>query len=444
MPVRRRAPSPTRFVVAAYLGVVLIGSALLALPMATADGSTSVMTALFSAVSAVSITGLSTVDIGTHYSVFGQAVILVLIQIGGYGIVALGTLTALLVRGKLGLRDQMAAQRDMKIFQPGDVRGLLIRIGKLFLLLDTFVVVVLVLRLRYGYGEAWPKALWDGLFLGVSAANQAGLSLYPDSLSRFVGDFWIVGSMSIVIFAGGLGYPVLFELKERWRRPDRWTVHTRLTVWGSVGVLLVAVVAFGLFEWTNPATLGPLSLHDKGVATLAGGIFPTSAGFNTVPTAKITDETMLVQLLVMFIGGGSASTAGGIKITTFLVLAYVMWAELRGEPDVVVGRRRIAEDVQRQALTIALGGIGCVVAATVALTMMTDQSLQRVLFEVVSAFGTVGLSTDLTGELPAAGQFVLIILMFIGRVGTLTFAASLALKQRHRRYRLPEERPLVG
>lgn len=437
--------NPTRLVVSAYLLGVAIGTLLLSLPVAhTGRGGGSVHTAMFTSVSAISITGLSTVDIGTYFTPFGQVVILVLIQIGGIGVVTLGTLAALLVRGRVGLKDQIAAQRDARTLTVGDVRHLLVKIGMLFLIMNAFAITVLTLRMRFGYGESWGEALWHGTFHGVSGVNQAGLALYPDSFTRFVGDLWIVGALSIVIFLGGLGYPVLFELRERWRHPRTWTTHTRLTFWGSAGVVVIALVSFGLFEWNNPGTLRPLSTWDKSVATLAGGIFPTSAGFNTVNTGSISDETMLVQLIVMFIGGGSASTAGGIKITTFLVLAYVMWAELRGERDVTIGYRRIPSDVQRQALTIALGGLGCVVAGTIALTLLTDHSLQLVLFEVISAFGTVGLSANVTGDLPVPAQMVLMVLMFIGRVGTITFAASLALKQRHRRYRFAEDRPLVG
>lgn len=442
---RRGALNPTRFVVGAYLLAVMVGTGLLMMPFAVAhEGSAPVTTALFTAVSAVSITGLSVVDIGTYYSAAGQVVILVLIQIGGIGIVSLGTLAALVVRGKIGLRDQMAAQRDARTLTVGDVKVLLFRIAKLFLIMDVFAVTVLTLRMRLGYGEQWPTALWHGLFHGVSGANSAGMSLYPDGMARFIGDIWVIGALAIVVFVGGLGYPVLFELKERWRRPRRWTVHTRLTFWGSLALLAFGLLSFGVFEWHNDRTLGHLPVWDRLVGTLAGGVFPSSAGFNTVNYGSITDETMIGQLIQMFIGGGSAGTAGGIKITTFLILGYVMWAELRGEHDVTVAHRRIPEDIQRQAITIALGGVGCVVAGAVALTVLTDQPLQKVLFEVVSAFSTVGLTADVTGSLPVGGQIVLTVLMFIGRVGTITFATSLALKQRHRRYRLAEERPFVG
>lgn len=441
----RRVGDPARLVVVAYLGVIVLGTVLLMLPMAVNhEGEAPFVTALFTSVSAVSITGLATVDIGTYYTGFGQAVILVMIQAGGIGIVTLGTLAALLIRGRIGIRDQMAAQRDARTMTVGQVRGLLVKIAGIFLVLDLFAVTVMVLRMHFGYDLSWPKALWQGLFHGVSGANAAGMSLYHDGLVRFVGDVWIIGALSIVVFVGSLGYPVLFELGKRWRQPRRWTAHTRMTFYGSIGAILVGLITFGIFEWNNPGTIGTLGLHDRIVATLAGGVFPSSAGFNTVHYANISDETMVVQLVLMFIGGGSAGTAGGIKITTFLVLGFVMLAELRGERDVTVAHRRIPEDIQRQALTIALGGVGAVFAGVIALTLLTEQPFQLVLFEVVSAFGTVGLSADVTATLPVGGQVVLMVLMFVGRVGMITFATSLALRQRHRRYRFAEERPLVG
>ena len=441
----RRTWGPTQLVSMAYLAAVVIGTVLLLLPISSSGpGSPPVITAMFASVSSVCITGLSTVDIGTYWTPFGQAVILGLVQIGGLGIVTLGTLAALFVRGRLGVRDRMMAQRDAHTLSVGDVRGLLARIVRFYVALELFVVVVLTLRFALAYDMSWGKASWYGLFHGVSAGNSAGIALYPDSMVRFVGDWWVVGAMCIGVFVGGLGYPVLFELRERWRRPRTWSVHTRMTFWGSVGLLVIGCASFLAFEWTNPGTMGPLSVHDKVVGSLAGGIFPRTAGFNTVDYGAISDESMLTHMVLMFIGGGSAGTAGGIKITTFLVLAYVMWAEVRGERDVVISHRRIPEDTQRQAITIALGGIGCVMAGTIALTLLTEQPFQIVAFEAMSAFATVGLSANLTAHLPASAEVVLMVLMFIGRVGTITVMTSLAMNRRHRRFRLAEERPIVG
>ncbi|WP_040385040.1 TrkH family potassium uptake protein [Demetria terragena] len=442
---RRILSNPARFVVAAYLSVIGTGTILLWLPVAAEHaGSAPFLTALFTAVSATCITGLTVVDTGSYWSPFGHVVILGLVQVGGLGIVTLGTFAAVFVRGRLGMRDRMAAQRDARALSLGDVRQLLAKIVRFFLLLELVVVVLLVARFRIAYYDQWDEALWQGIFHGVAGANSSGFSLYPDSVVRFVGDIGIIGPLCLGIFVGGLGYPVLFELKNKWRRPRSWSVHTRMTLWASMAMLFGVFFIFLIFEWRNPATMGPLSVHDKIIGGLAGSVFPRTAGFNSVDIGYLTDETVLTYLFVMFIGGGSAGTAGGIKLTTFLVLGYVMLAEMRGERDVTVAHRRIPMEVQRQAITIALGGVGCVAAGTIALTLLTEQTLQHVVFEAMSAFGTVGQSAGVTNDLNGPGQVVLMILMFIGRVGTITVITSLAMNHRHRRYRLAEERPIVG
>lgn len=243
---------------------------------------------------------------------------------------------------------------------------------------------------------------------------------------------------------GGLGFPVLRELRHRWRAPQRWTIHTRLTVWGTLFLLVGGTVAFWLAEATGGDTLFDLDRPGQLVGAVAGGVFPRTAGFNTVDYGEVTEETKGFTTALMFIGGGSAGTAGGVKVTTFLVLAYVIWAEVRGERDVVIGSRRVSTEVQRQALSVALLAVGLVATAIMAMLMLTDLPTLDVVFEVVSAFATVGLSTGITPELPVPAQIVLMLLMFIGRVGTITVASALALNTRPRHYRLPEERPLVG
>jgi Trk-type K+ transport system membrane component len=199
------------------------------------------------------------------------------------------------------------------------------------------------------------------------------------------------------------------------------------------------------FEWSNPRTFGPLDVSDKVLAAFTQGSMPRSGGFASVDIGGMNSETLVVVIALMFIGGGSASTAGGIKLTTFLLLGYVIWAEVRGEQDVVIGRRRIADTVQRQALSVALLGVALVAAGTLAVVATSDpMPLEKILFEVTSAFGTVGLSTGITPGLPTAAHLILIVLMFVGRVGTIATATALALRNRPRLYRYPEERPIVG
>jgi trk system potassium uptake protein TrkH len=238
---------------------------------------------------------------------------------------------------------------------------------------------------------------------------------------------------------------VLHEIVQELRRPPAWSTHTRLTVWGSLVLLVVGFVAVLALEWRNDGTLGPLDVPGKILAAFVQGTIPRSGGFNTVDYGEMRADTTAISTGLMFIGGGSASTAGGIKVTTFFLLAYVIWTEVRGERDVVVGRRRIAESTQRQATTIALLGVATVAVGTLLLLGLTKNvPFDRALFEVMSAFSTAGLTTGLTGELPDSGRLVLIAMMFVGRVGTVAIASALALNTRPRLYRYPEERPLVG
>jgi Trk-type K+ transport system membrane component len=282
------------------------------------------------------------------------------------------------------------------------------------------------------------------LFHAVSSFNNAGFALWSDSLVRYVSDPWVCLPVCAAIIIGGLGFPVLFEVRRRSGRPGNWSTHTRLTVWTTVVLLLVGTAAVAVLEWTNDRTIGGLTVPAKLLAAFFQGVQPRTAGFNTLDYAAMREETWFVTDGLMFIGGGSASTAGGIKVTTFALLAFVIWAELRGDNDVTIGPRRIATETQRRALAIALLAVAVVGLATMAIMATSAFPLTQALFEAVSAFATVGLTTGITASLPEPAQVVLVAVMFIGRVGTVSAASALALRASHRLYRLPEARPMVG
>lgn len=436
---------PARIVPIAFLAVIVVGTLLLLLPAATTDPDRArFLPAAFTSVSAVCVTGLTTVDTATYWSPFGQVVILVLIQVGGFGIMTLATLLGLLVGGRLRLRDSLVARTETHTVNIGEVGTVLRRVAVTMLTFEAAIAVVLTGRFRAEYDDNWAAALWHGLFHSVSAFNNAGFALYSDNLIGFIDDAWIAFPICVAIIAGGIGFPVLAELRQRALHPRSWTVHTRITVGGSAILLVIGTVGFTAFEWSNPGTLGPLSPWGKTIAGITGGVVPRTAGFNSVDYGQITPETLAINYVLMFVGGGSAGTAGGIKVTTFFLLAYVIWSEVRGEPDTKVAHRRIGNATQRQALTLALLALGVVAIGTMIILVLTDYALDVVLFESISAFATVGLSTGITPTLPAGAQLTLMALMFIGRVGTITVASALALKTRHRHYRLPEERPIVG
>lgn len=436
---------PARLLPLAFLSAVGVGTALLMLPASRNEpGSAPLLAALFTATSAVCVTGLIVVDTPTYWSGFGQGVILALFQVGGFGIMTFATLLAVVVARRLRLSSWLVAQAETKTIALGEIRSVLGRIGITFLVFESVTAVALTLRFLFGYGMTVREAVWHGVFHSVSAFNNAGFSLNSDSLMRYVEDPWVSLPVCVAIIFGGIGFPVLFELRRELRRPHRWSVHTKIMVLGTSLLLPLGMLAVLALEWRNPGTLGPLGVPGKVLAAFFQSVTSRTAGFNSIDTAALTPETLLVTNVLMFIGGGSAGTAGGIKVTTFFLLACVMWAELRGETDVSVFKRRLGHGTQRQALTVALFGVGLIMAGTVALQLFTDHSLDRTIFEAVSAFGTVGMSTGITFHLNTGAQLVLIVLMFVGRVGPITVGTALALRSRRRLYRLPEERPIVG
>lgn len=442
---RSRFRHPGLVIAGAFAAAVAVGTALLSLPIATVgEGSADFLTALFHATSAVCVTGLVTVDTGTYWSGFGQAVILLCIQVGGLGIMTLATLLALLLSRRLGLRARLIAQTETKALSAADVRRIVGRVVVFSLASEAVVATVLTVRFATGYDQSLPSAAYYGVFHAISAFNNAGFGLNADNLMQYVADPWISLTICAAVIVGGLGFPVVFELAREWRTPKSWSVLTRITVIVTVALLVVGTVMFLVAEARNPGTLGPLSTGAKVLAAFTAAVMPRTAGFNNLDIAAYLPETLLLNDALMFIGGGSAGTAGGIKVTTFGLLAYVLWAEMRGDPDVEVGRRRVPGTNQRQALSIALISIGVIAVATFLMEALTDFTFDQVLFEVISAFSTVGLSTGITADIPAAGQMLLVLLMYIGRIGPLTLASALALRERARRHQLPEERTIVG
>ncbi|WP_370618842.1 TrkH family potassium uptake protein [Mumia sp. Pv 4-285] len=437
---------PVRILPATFVVGSVVGTFLLMIPGMRAEGQEgdALLPAAFTSVSAVTVTGLSVVDISTYWTPLGQVVILVLVQIGGFGFVTLATILGVVVGGRIGLRSRLATQMDLHLVNLGEVVPLLRRILITMLGFEAVLAVILTFGFESRHGEGWGEALWHGIFYAVMAFNNAGFALAPDSLVQYAGDAGLIIPISIAVFIGAMGFPVLAELSRGWRRPERWSIHTKLTVWGSFLLLAVGTVLFAVVEWSNPGTLGPQSVGEKLVTSFEGGVMPRSGGFNSVDYAEAYPETNLIATIMMFIGGGSASTAGGIKVTTFLLLGFVILAEVRGDPDVTIGSRRIGASTLRQALTVALLAVMLVVASTLAVLTVADVSVEEALFECTSAFATAGLSMGITGDLPATAQVVLMILMLIGRVGTVATASALALRSQPRRFHLPEERPIIG
>ncbi|MEW1932073.1 potassium transporter TrkG [Rhodococcus sp. NPDC079359] len=429
---------------------IAIGAGVLSLPAATVPGSeTGFLQALFTSTSAVSLTGLIVVDTPVYWSGFGQGVILALIQIGGFGIMTIASLVGLVLADRIGLRGRLNAAAEVRTSGLGDVRSVVVGVFRTSLIIESVVATALAARFFLGYDEPFGRALWLGTFHAVSAFNNAGFALFSDNMIGFATDPWICIPLLMAVVLGGIGFPVLFEIARRvrsrakgGRSPHRWSLHTRLTLTVTGVLLVLGPTVVMLFEWSR--TLGGFGFWDKMVVATFQGIMPRTAGFNSVDYADVDNATLLVTDVLMFIGGGSGGTAGGIKVTTFALLLFVILAEIRGDREVTVFDRRIDARVQRQALTVALIGVALVMLPVVALLAGTDFDLDVLLFEVVSAFATVGLSTGITAQLPGWGQMILIVLMYLGRIGSITLVSALAARDRGRRYTLPTERPFIG
>lgn len=443
--MRSSLQHPARLVPLAFLIAIAIGTGLLLLPIAKAGlGGTDFITALFTATSAVCVTGLIVVDTPTYWTPFGQAVILALIQVGGFGIMTGGTLLGVLISRRLGLRTRIVAQAETRTLDLGEVTGVLRLIFVATLLVELTIWATLTARLHWGYGEPLPVAVWNGLFHAISAFNNAGFSTYSDSLVGFADDWLFLGAIMLAVIVGGIGFPVLADLRRRLFHPSKWSVHTKITLLGTGVLIVIGMLAVLFYESVADGTLTPLSFPERLLEALLHSVMTRTAGFNAIDVGALRSETLVVTDVLMFIGGGSAGTAGGIKVSTALVLMLAVWAEIRGETDVTAYHRRLSNDVQRQALTLIVLAMIAIALATLHLLSVTEFSLEEVLFETVSAFATVGLSTGITADLPPSAELTLVALMFVGRVGTITVATGLALKRSQRPYRYPEERPIVG
>lgn len=441
----RRVLHPNRAVALLFLLLIAVGTLLLRLPLAQAEGVPAPwLTALFTAVSAVCVTGLVVVDTGTYWSPFGQGVILVLFQLGGFGLMTAAALLGLMVNRSLRLRSRLVTQAETHSMGLGDVGSIARVVLVVTVVCEALLATALTARLHLGHGLPLPQALWSGVFHAISAFNNAGFSLHGDSLMRYAGDAWILVPVMIGIVIGGIGFPVLQDLRARARDPRHWSLHTKLTLAGSAALFVGGAAGLLLFEWSNARTLGPMPVADKILSAAFASVSARTAGFNTVDIGALMHESLALHYLLMFIGGGSAGTAGGVKVTTAVILLLLVVAEVRGRPDSEAFGRRVCAPAQRQAITVLVLGSVTVVLGTLVLLRVTDLPTDQVIFEVISAFGTVGLSTGITAQLPPAGQLTLIVLMYVGRVGTITLATSLALGERRMPWRYPEEHPIVG
>ncbi|MDN5550798.1 TrkH family potassium uptake protein [Brevibacterium aurantiacum] len=415
-------------------------------PAATvAAGGISLLSALFTATSSLSVTGLVVLDTGQDFTFFGQLVILGLIQAGGLGVLLLTTLLAMVVAGKAGLKLRQSAATETKSSGIGGIKPMVLRIVGLTVATELTIASALFLRFYCYYDKPVGEAVWNAIFHAISAFNNAGFGLESDSLTRYVTDPLICGPIAVAVILGGLGYPALIELLRRYKTPLKWSMTTRAVVVITPVLLVGGTVFVAVIEWTNPDTLGQLPWWGKIQAASFQSTITRTAGFNSIDIAQLHPATWFGMDILMFIGGGPAGTAGGIKITTFIVVGAMAWAEISGARSVTLLGRRVSRSVHRQAATVIALALGLIVVSTMIIMLDAPHlRFDRTLFEVVSAFGTVGLSTGITAELPPVSQIVIIVTMILGRLGPVTVASSLALRDRPIRHELPKERPLIG
>ncbi|MEC9488799.1 MAG: TrkH family potassium uptake protein [Halanaerobium sp.] len=434
--------SSAQFLVLGYFVVILTGTILLTLPMATtAPGSLPVLDAIFTATSATCVTGLIVVNTAEAFTLFGQIVILILIQVGGLGIMTMSTLVFFIIGKKITLKERLLIQEDLNQFQISGLLRLVQYILFVTVVIEGLGAVLLFFRLLR---EMPPlKSFYFALFHSISAFNNAGFDIFGNSLESFTGD-WAVNLIIIsLIILGGLGFVVLLEFyrKFRWK----WaSLHTKLVLVISGSLLLLGTITVLILEYNNPQTMGNLPWYDKILSSFFLATTPRTAGFNTVPTGGLNPATLFFVVILMFIGASPGSTAGGIKTTTFGTLLAAVKMMVKGDQDIEIFNRRLDSDIIYKVLAITFLSAMLVIAVTMILTITEGQPFQEILFETVSAFGTVGLSTGVTPTLSATGKILIIITMFAGRVGPLTLAIAFGERKYKVNYRLPQEKIMVG
>lgn len=437
--------SPARLALTAFCVVILFFTFFLSLPISSATGEiTPLHQAVFTAVSAVCVTGLTVVSTAVHWSFFGQLVILLGIFVGGLGTLTLASLLALMVSKKLGVRGKLIAQEAMNnAGRLGEVGTLLRIVITTSVVIEAILAAALIPRFLT-LGEPFWQSVWHGVFYAISSFNNAGFTPHSDGIVPYETDLWILVPLMLGVFLGSLGFPVVMVLQQNGLNWRKWNLHTKLTIQVSFILLMAGTLLWGLMEWDNIRTIGGMDLGEKITHSLFASVMTRSGGFNLVDQNQMESTTMLLTDALMFAGGGSASTAGGIKVTTIAVMFLAIVAEARGDSDVKVYGRTIPQGTMRVAISVIVAGATLVSVSAFLLLYISNAPLDRVLFETISAFGTVGLSTGLSAELPPSGVYVLSALMLAGRVGTVTLAAALALRQRSQLYHYPEERPIIG
>ncbi|MFE5323921.1 TrkH family potassium uptake protein [Paenibacillus sp. NPDC056579] len=440
--------TPPQILVIGFAAIILIGATLLSLPIASATGRPlPFLDALFTATSATCVTGLVVVDTGTFFTKFGQIVIIVLIQVGGLGFMTMATLFAFALKKRISLKERLILQEAMN---QGSMEGIVRLIRKVIQYSLTIELVAAILfSIRWSFDLGPAKGIYFGIWHAISFFNNAGFDLFGSvsgpfsSLTSYVDDPLVnVVSMGLIIL-GGIGFVVMSDVMD-YKRHKRLSLHSKVVLSATGALILVGALVIFIFEFTNPKTLGPLTWSGKVLGSFFQSVTPRTAGANTLDLAGLRQASQFFIIILMFIGASPGSTGGGIKTTTFTTLIGAIIAMIRGKEDIVLFHYRLGKDRILKAITLTMIALFLVIAVAMILSTTEDHPFLMILFEVTSAFGTVGLTMGLTTDLSVVGKILIALMMFVGRLGPLTLAYALGPKAEKELYRYPEGKITIG
>jgi trk system potassium uptake protein TrkH len=449
MPALAKHFNPSQTLIKIFLVVIAAGTILLLLPPMT-NGSISPIDALFTATSAVCVTGLTVHDTGTFFTIYGQIVILLLIQIGALGYMSLASLLVILLRKGMSIKGRLLVQHQMSGNKSMKLSRFILRVAVLTFSLETAGAVILYTRFKSMFSDSW-QALYYGIFHSVSAFCNAGFDIFGNgrSLTGIRGDHISLMVFSVLIIVGGIGYFVVNDIFEYIRsagqkKKHRLSVHTKLVLLTTFILLTLGTAVFFAAEFNNPATIGAMSLPQKLGISFFQAVTPRTAGFSMIDTSGLINFSIIFTIILMFIGASPGGTGGGIKTTTFALILLNIKSTLKEDEDVFIHGRRIKYWALKKAMTLFVLGIMIVSGSVLLISAFDSFGFREILFETVSAFGTVGLSLGITPGLSSAGKLVIIATMLFGRVGPLTFGAAFVRKTKKAAYRYPEQEIAIG
>ncbi|NOU70547.1 Trk family potassium uptake protein [Paenibacillus sp. LMG 31458] len=440
--------TPPQILVLGFAAIIFLGAGLLTLPFASATGhSIAFIDALFTATSATCVTGLVVVDTGSTYTMFGQIVIVSLIQVGGLGFMTMSTLIAFAFRKKITLKERLVLQ---EAFNQSSMEGIVRLIRRVIIYSLTIeAIAAVILTIRWSFDMDVAQALYFGIWHAISMFNNAGFDLFGTvdapfvSFTAYADDFVVNFVVMALIVLGGIGFIVMSDVMD-FRNKKKLSLHSKVVLSMSGFLILLGAIIIFIFEYSNIRTMGSLDFSGKILASFFQSIAPRTAGPNTVDIGALRQATQFFIIILMFIGASPGSTGGGIKTTTFTILISAIITMIRGKEDIVIYRYRLAKDRILKAITLTMMALFLVILVTMLLSTTEDSQFLKILFEVTSAFGTVGLSMGLTPDLTTFGKVLISMTMFAGRLGTITLAYALQPKQEKELYRYPEGKITIG